>query len=122
MIPRYSSFNALAAAQGETPHASGMSIFNAKASKVYTVSWDRRGKTSTKTGTIDELIEYFKYTLEVGQSWEHEKGNKKVNMNPKNGDQLVTALNTAKQNAAMDGNPDTYYDLVDNPVETIDAS
>ena len=28
--------------------------------------------------TIAEAVEYYSYTLEVGASWSHEKGNKKL--------------------------------------------
>ena len=54
-------------------------------------------------GTLKELIEYFSYTLEVGKSWENEKGNKKINMNPKNIQALITNLERAKNNAARNG-------------------
>ena len=75
-------------------------------SKQYTIimSNERSGRDYTpRTGTIDELIEYHRYTLEKGKSWEHEKGNSKINMNPRTGANLVKQLNNAENNAAANG-------------------
>ena len=77
--------------------------------KLFTIEKTRRGRTGTVTGTLDELITYFGYTLEVGQSWQHEKGNSKINRNPRTFKSLVTNLNRAKRNAAGNGCPDTTY-------------
>jgi len=77
--------------------------------KTYRDEINRRGISSIIERTLPELLEYFSYTLEVGQSWEHEKGNKKINMNPKGVKSLVNNLNKAKENAASNGSPDTYY-------------
>lgn len=41
--------------------------------KVYTVICEHRNRQTEYTGTIEELIETFKYTLECGASWQHEK-------------------------------------------------
>lgn len=84
-------------------------ISEASSDNVYTVKWKRRGVERSTSGTLKELINYFGYTLEVGKSWEHERGNKKINMNPKTIDQLVDNLNKAKSNAAANGAPDTFY-------------
>lgn len=54
-------------------------------------------------GTLPELIKYFKYTLEVGKSWEHEKGNSKINDNPRTAKALCENLYRAKNNAAANG-------------------
>jgi hypothetical protein len=54
-------------------------------------------------GTLAELINHFSYTLEVGKSWENEKGNKKINMNPKTIEQLIKNVENAKDNAASNG-------------------
>lgn len=78
-------------------------------SEVYTIVVNRRGNEKDVSGTIPELIEYFGYTLEVGQSWQHEKGNKKINRNPETIEELVKNLNNAKKNASANGQPDTYY-------------
>lgn len=74
--------------------------------KIYTIIMtnNRRGTDYEPTiGTIDELNQHFKYTLEKGASWEHEKGNKKINTNPRSGKMLVKNLNNAENNAAANG-------------------
>ena len=59
----------------------------AKAKKVYTVRITSGGFVSRPPretfGTLEELIQYFGYTLETGKSYEREKGNYKINTNPK---------------------------------------
>ena len=64
------------------------------------------------TGTLDELINKFSYTLLKGHSWEHERGNKKINTQPKTIRSLVTNLNNAENNAAANGCSNTSYELV----------
>lgn len=59
--------------------------------------------TYTHEGTLEELVRCFSYTLEVGQSWQHEKGNHKINCNPKSIETLVKNLGWAKDNAAANG-------------------
>lgn len=77
--------------------------------KIYTVQCAKSGTFSSKTryyyqtGTLSELIKVYKYTLECGQSWEHEKGNKKINCNPKTILQLIRNLNNAVNNSAANG-------------------
>ena len=83
-------------------------------SKQYTIimSNERSGRDySPKTGTIDELVDYYKYTLEKGKSWEHEKYNTKINMNPRTGANLVKQLNNAENNAAANGYSMVHYRL-----------
>lgn len=81
-------------------------------SKEITIIKTRNGKDSEIVGTVDSLVNsYFKYTLEVGQSWEREKGNKKINTNPKSGKSLVDNLNKAVNNAAANGYSGTYFRL-----------
>jgi hypothetical protein len=77
--------------------------------KEYTVIISRRGKEREVTDTIPNLIQYFSYTLKVGQSWEHEKGNKKINTNPKSIKSLIDNLNKAESNRAKNGCSSTYY-------------
>jgi hypothetical protein len=72
---------------------------------------DRPDSSRDTTGTLPELMDYFSYTLEAGASWEHEKGNKKVNREPKTFKALVTALNNAKHNTGR-MYQDTFFDLV----------
>ena len=80
--------------------------------KQYTIEICRwNGRNRTKTGTLDELIEYFGYTLLKGKSWEHERGNKRINTTPKSARSLVTNLNNAESNRARNGCPNTYYEL-----------
>ena len=49
-----------------------------KGKKTFTVIKSYKGRDSETTGTLEELIQYFGYTLEVGNSW-----NSKINRNPK---------------------------------------
>ena len=72
----------------------------------------RNGNDSEIIGTVEYLVNnYFGYTLEVGQSWEHEKGNRKINRNPKSGKSLVDNLNKAVTNSAANGYSSTYFRL-----------
>jgi len=57
----------------------------------------------TRPLTIKEAIDYFEYTLMCGQSWQHERGNKKINRNPKTINSLISNLNNAVNNSAMNG-------------------
>ena len=77
--------------------------------KLYTVELHRRARVTEYKGTIDELIEAFSYTLECGKCYEHERGNKKINMNPKGIKSLVTNLNNATNNSAQNGYSENYY-------------
>lgn len=81
--------------------------------KEFTIIKNRRDKDTEVTGTIEYLTGYFRYTLEVGESWQHEKGNSKININPKSGKALVDNLNKAKRNAAANGAPSEYFRLKD---------
>lgn len=73
--------------------------------KTYTVTrtHHRTGRTYASFGTVAELVDYHAYTLEKGASYSHEKGNAKVNRNPKNIESLVKNLNNAENNAAANG-------------------
>lgn len=64
-------------------------------------------------GTLDELISYFRNTLETGKSYEWERGNKKINLTPKTVKSLVINLDNAKNNAAANGVSQYSYSLVD---------
>ena len=80
--------------------------------KEITIIKNRNGKDSEIVGTVEDLVNnYFGYTLEVGQSWEHERGNKKINRNPKSGKALVNNLNKAVTNSAANGYSSTYFRL-----------
>ena len=82
----------------------------------YTIECTRFSYTgnssTTATGTIQELIEHYRYTLECGKAYEHERGNKKIDIEPKTIKSLVANLNNAANNAAANGNSDRYYELV----------
>ena len=49
-----------------------------KNQKIYKIQKTYRNRETFIEGTLAELIKYFGYTLEVGNSW-----NKKINRNPK---------------------------------------
>lgn len=65
-----------------------------------------------QTGTLAELIKAYGYTLEVGESWQHEKGNHKINRNSRNVNDLVKNLNWAVDNAASDGYSGKSYSVL----------
>lgn len=74
----------------------------------------RRGELKERkvTGTLEYLISYFDYTLEVGRSWEWERReNKKINTHPKTAKSLVTNLNNAVRNSAANGCPSEQFYL-----------
>ncbi len=81
----------------------------AKQAKLFKVEmsksrYGREDSTYTSdVGTIDDLNKYYGYSLEVGASWEHEKGNRKINRNPRGIKSLLTNLHNAKNNSAADG-------------------
>lgn len=77
--------------------------------KTFTIYCERKGRTTEYTGTIEDLLQIFYYTLEKGKSWERECGNKKINMQPKTIGSLITNLNNAESNAASNGYSGTYY-------------
>mgnify|MGYP000977410371 FL=1 len=63
-----------------------------KSSQIYTINISRNGRDRTTSGTLQELTDYFGYTLEVGNSY-----NKSVNRNPKN----INSVDNFKQGAAI---------------------
>ena len=86
-----------------------------KAPKVFKIRKvnHNRGSEYFSEGTLEELIQYHGYTLECGQSWEYEKGNKKINRNPKSVKALITNLNNAVNNTAANGYAGVTYYLVE---------
>lgn len=70
------------------------------------------GREYFSEGTLEELIEQHSYTLMVGKSYQHEKGNKKINICPKTVKSLVTQLNNAVTNSSANGCSSKYYELV----------
>lgn len=79
--------------------------------KIYTIIMHRRDTQREVTGTLLELIEYFRYTLERGRSWQHERGNKKIDIAPKSILSLVKNINNAENNSAANGCGSTYFTL-----------
>jgi len=68
-------------------------------------------KKRIKSGTLSELVEYFSYDLDCGSSWSYERGNYKINRNPKSIKSLVSNLNKASHNSSK-SYQSTYYSLV----------
>lgn len=83
--------------------------------KVYTVqrTRDLYDSSITHTGTIEELVKYYANTLECGASYSHEKGNAKINRNPKSIKSLIANLNKAVNNSAANGYAGVTYKEVD---------
>ena len=82
------------------------------AKKIYTIVKTRDCSSDiVHTGTLDELKHTFNYTLECGKSWEHEKGNAKININPKSIKSLVNMLNKAVNNSAANGYAGIHFSL-----------
>ena len=87
----------------------------AKQQKIYKIKTTNltTGSERISEGTLEELIEGCRYTLECGKSYEHEKGNKKINMNPKSIKAFVTTLNNARNNSAANGWSNYHSELVE---------
>ena len=66
--------------------------------KTYTIIKTHRDRQTEVTGTLPELIDYFRYTLDCGASWNGQRGCAKVNKNPKSIKGLLTALSNAVYN------------------------
>ncbi len=83
--------------------------------KTYTITRTRHrtGSVSETTGTLPELVKGYSYTLECGASYSHEKGNAKINRNPKTIKSLISNLNNAVNNSAANGYAGVSYDLKD---------
>jgi len=75
----------------------------AKVKKFQITQTNSRGSVTTYEGTVTELTQMFSYSLECGKSWEYEKGNKKINKQPKTIKSLVTNIYNAKNNSAANG-------------------
>jgi hypothetical protein len=92
----------------DEPHPYGHDL-DEGAADVYSITSERNGRERSKSGTLAELIEYYGYTLETGKSYEHERGNRKINLNPKSIESLVQNLNNAKSNAAANGQSSEHF-------------
>lgn len=83
----------------------------AKQPKRYIITKTRgfNGKVYTSEPLIlEEAINNYEYTLEAGASYQHEKGNKKINLHPKTISSLITNLNNSSRNRASNGYGDYY--------------
>jgi hypothetical protein len=65
-----------------------------------------------QTGTLDELVKCYTYTLECGDSYSNEKGNYKINCKPKSAAALVSNLNKAVNNSASNGYAGESFELL----------
>ena len=82
----------------------------AKVKKFQITQTNSRGSVTSYEGTVAELTQMFSYSLDCGKSWEHEKGNKKINTQPKTIKSLVTNIENAKNNSAANGFAGFSYD------------
>jgi len=97
----------------------------AKDKKIYTIECQNSGGYMSnrptryyyQTGTLEELIDAYSYTLEVGRSWQWEKGNKKIPITFKTPEKLVNALNDAVDNAAANGYSGKYFRVMEEGEE-----
>lgn len=69
--------------------------------KIYTVIRSRSRGEREVSGTLDELIEYFSYTLIVGHSWDS-----RIPLKPRTIKSLINALNKSFDISGR------YYDCV----------
>lgn len=84
-----------------------------RAEKVYTIKAKGINGSSTETtGTVDELVQMFRNTLERGRLYQKEVGNKEINIVPQDIDSLVRNLNNAAKNAACVWQASTNYILI----------
>ena len=81
----------------------------AKAPKLFKVVTSRRGRQSDSVGTIDDLNEWFGYTLECGESYQNESGNAKINRNPRGIKSFIKNVCNASNNSAANGYSGTSY-------------
>ena len=76
--------------------------------KVYTIKTSKYGlgrtRTSENTGTLEELIAYYRYTLESGNSY-----NQKINTNPKTIKGFINALTKSLDEISVGGG---YVELI----------
>lgn len=79
----------------------------AKAEKTYTIRKTHKGRDYDQTGTLDELKQYYSYTLECGISWM-----KKRPADPKSGAALVKLLNKCVQETQGCCYEQDYYELI----------
>lgn len=74
--------------------------------KTYTIEKTRRGNKTETTGTVEELVKHFGYTLECGHSY-----NSKISRNPKTAKSLVSNLNKSVDELQRGSYDPNYYEL-----------
>lgn len=79
-----------------------------KTPKTYTVIKTYRGRTDEVQGTLEELISYFGYTLEVGHSW-----NSKIKRNPTTIKSFISNLQKSYEEKEASCFNRTYVSLKD---------
>jgi hypothetical protein len=90
------------------------------AEKVYTIVRSQNGRERETSGTLEELIQHFSYTLQNGYSWQGaRKGNHKIDRHPKTISALIKNLNWAADNAAANGYSGTSYSLAQEQKECL---
>ena len=85
----------------------------ARTPKIYKIEKTKRDRTYNQVGTLEQLVNAYGYTLEVGESYQHEQGNRKINRNPKSIKTLVSNLYNASNNGAANGYSGEYYQEVE---------
>jgi hypothetical protein len=75
--------------------------------KTFTIKTTKSGREYVKTGTLNELISCFGYTLEVGQSYNH-----KINVAPKNIKSFVSNLQKSYEEKEASCYERTYVELI----------
>lgn len=90
-----------------------INVYNVKYTKISLSGNDRAYETGYKT--LEELKDYFSYTLECGRSYQYRKGSKKIKSNDeiKTIKSLISNLNNACANSCSHYQS-TYYDLKDS--------
>jgi len=87
-----------------------------KTAKVYKIQETKhsykRDRIYTQIGTLEELVRAYSYTLDTGKSYENERGNKKIKVNPKSINTLLKNLYNAKNNSAANGYSGCYFEEV----------
>ena len=90
----------------------------AKAKKVYTIKetycplFGGKEREKVITGTLDELIARYSYTLEVGACYQNGQGRKKINRRPATIRSFLTNLENAQNNARSNGYSGYSYELL----------
>lgn len=80
--------------------------------EIYSPLFGGKYREKVITGTLEELISRYSYTLETGACYQNEKGRKKINRHPATIKSFITNLNNAKNNAARNGYSAYSYELI----------